>query len=93
MNRHIGEDSVSKAKVLVSSVEEWVKDDDYTVRAVLNAPNAELPIILATFHFKIIQNGTMDFQSAVGTGPYVLKEFKPDGPDCQARVGGILRAD
>lgn len=77
MMRHIGKDSVSKAKVLVGGVEEWVKDDDYTVRAVMNAPNAELPVILGTFHFKIIKNGTTDFQSAVGTGPYHLKEFKP----------------
>lgn len=77
MMRHIGEDSASKAKVLVGSVKEWVKDDNHTVRAVMSEPNAELPIILGTFHFKIIKNGTTDFQAPVGTGPYVLKEFKP----------------
>lgn len=77
MMRHIGEDSASKAKVLVGSVKEWVKDDDHTVRAVLNEPNAELPVVLGTFHFKIIKNGTTDFQTAIGTGPYLLKEFKP----------------
>lgn len=77
MMRHIGDDSASKAKVLVGSVKEWVKDDDYTVRAVLTEPNAELPVVLGTFHFKIIKNGTTDFQTAVGTGPYLLKEFKP----------------
>ena len=77
MMRHIGEESPSKAKVLVGSVKEWVKDDDYTVRAVLDAPNAELPIILGTFHFKILKNGTTDFQNPTGTGPFTLKEFKP----------------
>lgn len=77
MNRHIGEDSASKAKVLVGSVKEWVKDDSHTVRAVMSEPNAELPIVLGTFHFKIIKDGTTEFQSAVGTGPYILKEFKP----------------
>lgn len=77
MMRHIGEESASKAKVLVGSVKEWVKDDNHTVRAVMSEPNAELPIILGTFHFKIIKNGTTDFQAPVGTGPYVLKEFKP----------------
>ena len=77
MMRHIGEESLSKAKVLVGTVKEWVKDDDYTVRAVLDAPNAELPVILGTFHFKIVKNGTTEFQNPVGTGPYTLDEFKP----------------
>lgn len=77
MMRHIGEKSTSNAKVLVGSVKEWVKDDDHTVRAVLSSPNAELPVVLGTFHFKIIKNGTTEFQTAIGTGPYVLKEFAP----------------
>ena len=77
MMRHIGEDSKSKAKVLVGDVEVWEKIDNHTVKAVLKAPNAELPIILGTFHFKIVKNGTTDFQAPVGTGPYLLNEFKP----------------
>lgn len=77
MSRHLGKDSKSKAKVLVSDVKEWVKLDNHTVRANLSAPNSELPVILGTFHFKIVKNGTTDFQAPVGTGPYVLKEFKP----------------
>jgi len=67
---HMGEDSKSKAKVLVADVTERVKDDDYTVLAVLDAPNAELPIILGTFHFKTVKDETTDFQKPVGTGPY-----------------------
>ena len=76
MMRHIGEESTSKAKVLVADIKEWVKDDAHTVRAVLNSPNAEIPVILGTFHFKILKNGTTDFQNPVGTGPYLLDEFK-----------------
>lgn len=77
MMRHVGEDSLSKAKVLVATVKEWVKVDDTTVKATLSKPNAELPIILGTFHFKIIKDGTTDFQNPVGTGPFTLTEFKP----------------
>jgi len=77
MNRHLGEDSKSKAKVLAGDVKEWIKVDAHTVRAVLKAPNAELLIILGTFHFKIVKDGTADFQLPLGTGPYVLKEFTP----------------
>ncbi len=77
MNRHLGEDSKSKAKVLVGDVKEWIKDDNHTVRAILNAPNAELPVVLGTFHFKVVKDGTADFQMPVGTGPYQVSEFKP----------------
>ena len=77
MNRHIGEASESKAKAFVSSVTEWVKVDNYTVKAVCRSPFGELPIAIATFHFKIVKDGTTDFQNPVGTGPYRLKEFKP----------------
>lgn len=77
MKRHMGKESLSKAKVLVASVTEWKKVDDFTVKAVMAEPNAELPVILGTFHFKIVKNGTTDFQNPVGTGPYKLAEFKP----------------
>ena len=55
MKRHMGEESPSKAKVLVASVTEWKKVDAHTVKATLDAPNAELPVILGTFHFKIVK--------------------------------------
>ncbi|MEM0990774.1 MAG: ABC transporter substrate-binding protein [Pseudomonadota bacterium] len=77
MNRHLGAESASKAKVLVGDVERWVKVDNFTVRAELSAPNAEIPVILGTFHFKIVKDGTTDFTNPVGTGPFVLKEFSP----------------
>ncbi len=77
MNRHLGKDSVSKASALVSMIDRWERVNDYEVRAVLLTPDADLPITLGTFHFKIIKEGTTDFTTAVGTGPYRVKEFKP----------------
>ncbi len=77
MNRHMGKDSISKASSLVSMVDKWEKVNDYEVKAVLNSPNADLPIALGTFHFKILAEGTEDFATANGTGPYKVKEFKP----------------
>ena len=77
MMRHIGKDSTSKAKTLVGSIKEWVKDDAHTVRAILSEPNSEIPVVLGTFNFKIIKNGTTDFQNPTGTGPFKLTEFKP----------------
>lgn len=77
MNRHIGDNSKSKAKTLVSSVAEWKKVDQHTVKAIMSSPNADLATVLGTFHFKILKQDTTDFQNPVGTGPYKLKEFKP----------------
>ena len=77
MNRHMGADSISNASSLVAMVKEWKKVNDYEVKAILSSPNADLPIALGTFHFKILQDGAEDFSTAVGTGPYKVKEFKP----------------
>jgi peptide/nickel transport system substrate-binding protein len=47
------------------------------VRITLAAPNADFPVVLGTFHFHIIKEGTTDFTTAVGTGPFICKEFQP----------------
>jgi peptide/nickel transport system substrate-binding protein len=77
LNRHLGKNSKSKAKALVSTVKEFKKDDDYTVKAILDFPNADLATILGTYNFKILKKNTIDFQNPPGTGPYRLIEFKP----------------
>ena len=81
MNRHLGEDSISKATTLVAMISEWKKVDKHTVKAVLSSPNAELLPTLATFHFKIIQDGADEnpdyFSTGVGTGPFIVEEFQP----------------
>ncbi len=77
MNRHTMDGSKSKAKTLVAGVKEWKKIDSHTVKAIMDAPNADLPAVLATFHFKVLKKDTKDFQAPVGSGPYRLKEFKP----------------
>ena len=77
MSRHIGDQSTSAAKVLASPIQEWKKVDATTVQAICSQSFAELPIVLATFHFKIIKDGTTDFSNPVRTGPFTLKEFTP----------------
>lgn len=77
MSRHYGEKSTSTAKTLVADVKEWKKIDSHTVKAIMEGPNADLPVILGTPQFKMIKDGTTDFQNPVGTGPFTLKEFNP----------------
>jgi len=85
MNRHYGEKSTSVAKPLVSIVNEWKKVDQYTVKAILDSPFSDLATVLGEKQFKIIKNGTTDFQNPVGTGPYKLEEFKPGVRTIQVR--------
>ncbi|MBI1385070.1 MAG: ABC transporter substrate-binding protein [Rhizobiales bacterium] len=88
MTRHLGAETKSKAKVLVSGVKEWVKVDARTVRAVLSAPNSELPVVLATFHFRIVKDGTSDFSKPIGTGPYKVDDFSPGVRSIHSRFDG-----
>ncbi len=77
MNRHYGDDSTSVVKSLVKSVKEWKKVGPHEVKAILESPYADLPAVLGEKQFKIIKDGTTDFQNPTGTGPYKLEEYKP----------------
>ncbi|PIF90158.1 peptide/nickel transport system substrate-binding protein [Acidovorax sp. 62] len=75
--RHKDPATASKAKVLADQIETVRASGPNDVTMVLSAPNADLPVILGTFHFCIVKDGTTDFNAGIGTGPYKLKEFKP----------------
>ncbi len=77
MNRHMGENSKSVVKAVISSVTEWKKIDSHTVKAILSTPNADLPTILGMFQFKIVKKDTTDFAKGNGTGPFTLESFEP----------------
>jgi len=67
----------SKAKVLADQIEEVTATGPNEVTIRLAAPNADLPVILGTYHFHIVKDGTTDFNAGIGTGPYKVKEFRP----------------
>jgi peptide/nickel transport system substrate-binding protein len=67
----------SRAKVLADQIEDVSATGPNEVTIRLVAPNADLPVILGTYHFHIVKDGTTDFNAGIGTGPYKLKEFKP----------------
>ncbi|NNE21642.1 MAG: ABC transporter substrate-binding protein [Rhizobiales bacterium] len=76
MNRHYGEKSTSVVKSLVKSVKEWKKVGPHEVKAICETPYADLAAVLGEKQFKIIKDGTTDFNNPVGTGPYKLEEYK-----------------
>lgn len=75
--RHKNPATGSRAKVLADQIDEVTATGPNEVTIRLAAPNADLPVILGTYHFHIVKDGTADFSTAIGTGPYKLKEFKP----------------
>ena len=75
--RHKNPATASKAKALADQIDTVTASGPNEVTVVLTAPNADLPVILGTFHFFIVKDGTTDFNAGVGTGPFKLKEFKP----------------
>ncbi|VVD61311.1 extracellular solute-binding protein [Pandoraea communis] len=75
--RHKDPATASKAKTLADQIKDVKATGPNEVTITLEGPNADLPVILATSHFLIIQDGTKDFKSAVGTGPFKVKEFSP----------------
>lgn len=75
--RHKNPATASKAKVLADQIESVTATGPNEVTFRLTSPNADLPVILGTYHFHIVKDGTTDFSAGIGTGPYKVKEFKP----------------
>jgi peptide/nickel transport system substrate-binding protein len=77
ISRHKLPATSSKSKALADTIESVQATGPNEVTMVLNGPNADLPVILGTFHFHIVKEGTTNFAAGIGTGPFKLKEFKP----------------
>ena len=75
--RHKDPATASKAKVLADQIESVTATGPNEVTFRLSSPNADLPVILGTYHFHIVKDGTTDFSAGIGTGPFKVKEFKP----------------
>ena len=75
MNHHRGDKSTSAAKALLKDVDDIVKDDSHTVTFKLKAGNADLPWLMTDYHLAICpanSDGTIDWKSGDGTGPYKI---------------------
>lgn len=77
LTRHKDPAVASRARSLAEQMAEVKAIAPDAVRITLVSPNADLPVLLGTFHFHIVKDGTTDFSTAVGTGPFRCKEFTP----------------
>ncbi len=76
---HSGEDSKSAAKGLLSQVVSMTADGPNRVIFELTAANAGFPYIVSDYHLLILPSvdGTIDPQSGIGTGGYIIENFEP----------------
>jgi peptide/nickel transport system substrate-binding protein len=77
LRRHLDPATASKVKVIAEQFADVRATGPLQVQIRLAGPNADLPTLLCDSHFSIIAEGTTDFRTANGTGPFRLKEFKP----------------
>lgn len=91
LGRHKDPGVGSKAKALADQMAEVKATGPNEVQIRLGAPNADLPVIFGVSHFMIIKDGTTDFRTANGTGPYKCKEFDPGVRSVAVRNGEYFR--
>ena len=75
LNHHRGEKSTSAAKALLKDVVDIVKNDDHSITVKLATGNADLPWLMTDYHLAMCpakDDGSIDWQSGDGTGPYKL---------------------
>ncbi len=79
INYHIGKDSKSPAKSVLSSIVGIKTDGPDTVVFDLKGGNADFPFLLSDYHLSIYpsKDGKIDFAKGIGAGPYVIKNFEP----------------
>ncbi len=80
LNHHRGADTKSAAKGIVSAIEDIKTDGKDTVVISLSGGNADFPFLVSDYHLTVCPakaDGSMDWQSGVGTGGYKLDSFDP----------------
>ncbi|MGF1563432.1 MAG: ABC transporter substrate-binding protein [Geminicoccaceae bacterium] len=79
MNHHRGDQTTSAAKALLADVTDITADGDTTVVFTLGGGNADFPWLMTDYHLCICpanEDGTIDWQSGDGSGPYKIEEIE-----------------
>ena len=94
---HTKEDSKSAAKSLLKEVTSFKADGPDTVVIELSGGNADFPYTVSDYHMPIMpknDDGSVDWQSGIRTGPYKLDKFDPGvtATKVLGRVSAIMAA-
>ena len=79
IQHHLGE-TKSGAKGIVAQIKEIKADGKSRVVMKLEGPNADFPFLLTDYHLGICPanaDGSIDWQSGIGTGGYKLENYDP----------------
>ncbi len=79
LQRHVGDESKSKAKSSLDQIESFAKDGDLGVVLKLKEGSADFPYVLTDYRIPILpsKDGQLDFKGGIGTGAYVVESFEP----------------
>lgn len=80
IDHHRGPDSTSSGAPIVAPIQDVIAVDDHTVIFEIESGDADFPFILAAYQLIILpakDDGTIDWESGIGTGPYKIEEFEP----------------
>lgn len=79
IRHHMGPDSKSGVKPLLAQIKDIRADGDKVVIFELEDGNADFPFIFNDYHLTIRQDkdGSIDPESRIGTGGYVIEAFEP----------------
>jgi peptide/nickel transport system substrate-binding protein len=91
LTRHKNPATASKVKQVAEEIAEVKATGPNEVQIKLASANVDLPLLLGTSHFLIIRDGTTDFTTANGTGPYKCKEFRPGVRSVSVRNDGYWK--
>ncbi|WP_312530884.1 ABC transporter substrate-binding protein [Paracoccus sp. (in: a-proteobacteria)] len=95
-NHHRGPDSKSGAMGPLEQVKDIRADGDSTVIFELNAGNADFATLTADYHYLIMpanEDGTLNWQSGLGTGGYSLVSHEPGVRLVLKRRGDYFKKD
>ncbi len=80
ITHHTGEKTKSPVKPVLSIIESMETGGDHEIVFRLKTPNADFPYLLTDYHLPILParaDGSLDWRSGIGTGPYKITGFKP----------------
>ena len=80
LNHHLGEDSKSAAKGILSGIASVKADGKQNVVVELSGGDADFPFLMSDYHLNICPanaDGSIDWQSGIGTGGYILQDNNP----------------
>ena len=95
LQMHIGEDSKSAAKPIVSAITEMKKLGEHEVQLTLASGNADLPYLLSDYHITMFPAGQVEeaIQKGIGTGLYSVEAFDPGVRFVGKRVADHYKGD